>query len=126
MNFTVRTHKFMNNSLLKRKQFIVDVIHPGISGISKKVLQEKLAKMFDVKDSGQVIVYGFRNSFGGGRSMGLGFIYDSLEARTAFEPKYRKLRIGLIKKENKSRKQIKEKKNREKKRRYLKRSSCKK
>merc|ERR1719473_1011839 len=110
MTYTLRTRNFMYNRLLKRKQFIVDVVHPESSGLSKKELQNKLAKMYEAKDSGQVILYGFRNSFGAGRSTGLGFIYDSLEARTAFEPKYRKLRLGLIKKENKSRKQIKEKK----------------
>ena len=28
--FTVRTRKFLNNPLLGRKQFVLDVIHPGI------------------------------------------------------------------------------------------------
>jgi len=33
---TVRTKKFITNRLLQRKQFVVEVIHPGLAGVSKK------------------------------------------------------------------------------------------
>ena len=46
---TVRTKKFITNRLLQRKQFVVEVIHPGLAGVSKKDLQEKLAKMYKVR-----------------------------------------------------------------------------
>jgi ribosomal protein S24E len=32
---TVRTRKFMTNRLMSRKQFIVDVLHPGRANVSK-------------------------------------------------------------------------------------------
>ena len=48
-----------------------------------------MQKMYDVKDASQVIVFGFRTAFGGGKSTGFGLIYDSLESLKKFEPKYR-------------------------------------
>lgn len=46
----IRTRKFIRNSLLKRRQFVVDVIHPGRANVSKAELTEKIAEMFKVKD----------------------------------------------------------------------------
>ena len=46
---TVRTKKFITNPLLQRKQFCVEVIHPGLAGVSKADLKEKLAKMYKVR-----------------------------------------------------------------------------
>eukprot|EP00899_Mesostigma_viride_P027802 jgi/Mesvir1/8206/Mv12497-RA.1 len=112
---TVRTRKFMTNRLLQRKQFIVDVLHPGRPNVSKAELKEKLAKMYDVRDLVNISVFGFRTQFGGGKSTGFGLIYDTTDAAKKFEPKYRLIRNGLVKKVDKSRKQIKERKNRTKK-----------
>merc|ERR1711977_41353 len=125
MRFSIRTRKFLDNKLLKRKQFLVDVSHPGMANVAKKELRDKLAKMYEIKDHNRVVIFGFRNAFGGGKSTGFGFIYDSLDAHKAFEPNYRQARLGLLKKENKSRKQIKERKNREKKNRGVKRHGSK-
>merc|ERR550514_1920972 len=113
--FSVHTKKFMTNRLMQRRQFIIDVLHPGRANVSKRELQDKISEKYHVKDEKQVVVFGFRTVFGGGKSTGFGLVYDSLEALKRFEPKYRQLRLGLVKKETKSRKQIKEKKNRGKK-----------
>eukprot|EP00894_Picocystis_sp_ML_P003588 jgi/Pico_ML_1/54105/g4528.t1 len=112
---TVRTRKFMTNRLLQRRQFVVDVLHPGRPNVSKSELQEKLGKMYNVSDVKAIILFGFRTQFGGGRSTGFGLIYDSVEAAKKFEPKYRLVRFGLAEKVTTSRKQIKERKNRAKK-----------
>lgn len=61
------------------------------------------------------MLFGFRNKFGGDRSSGFCLIYDNIEALKKFEPKYRQVRLGIIAKTEKSRKQIKELKNRMKK-----------
>mmetsp|Transcript_28499 Transcript_28499/g.90825 ORF Transcript_28499/g.90825 Transcript_28499/m.90825 type:complete len:127 (-) Transcript_28499:91-471(-) len=119
---TVRTRKFMTNRLLQRKQFIIDVLHPGRPNVSKAELKEKLAKMYDCKDNQLVSVFGFKSQFGGGKSSGFGLIYDNLEAIKQFEPKYRLVRNGLAETVQKSRKQIKERKNRTKKVRGVKKS----
>lgn len=49
--FTIRTRKFQNNPLLGRKQFVLDVIHPGMANVSKKDLSEKLKSMYKVAES---------------------------------------------------------------------------
>ncbi|KAK2419212.1 ribosomal protein S24A [Trifolium repens] len=108
---TIRTRKFLTNRLLSRKQFVVEANHPGKPNVSKVELKEKLATMYGVKDNA-VFVFGFRTQFGGGKSTGFGLIYDSVESAKKYEPKYRLIRNGLDTKVEKSRKQMKERKNR--------------
>ncbi|CCI50507.1 hypothetical protein ABG067_001427 [Albugo candida] len=112
---TVRTRKFLRNTLLARVQMVVEVIHPGRANVPKAELQEKVGKMYKVKDTNTVVLYGFRTQFGGGKSTGFGLIYDSVNDAKRFEPKYRLIRQGLAEKVESSRKQIKEAKNRKKK-----------
>eukprot|EP00873_Tetraselmis_striata_P022724 jgi/Tetstr1/442988/TSEL_031048.t1 len=109
---TVRTRKFMTNRLLSRRQFVVDVLHPGRANCSKAELKEKLSKMYDVRDNNQIAVFGLRTQFGGGKSTGFGLIYDSVDAAKKFEPKHRLIKAGLKEAVQTSRKQIKERKNR--------------
>merc|ERR1712182_46028 len=63
---TLQTRKFITNRLLARRQFVVDVLHPGRSNVSKEELTEKVAKMYSVKDKRNIILFGFRTQFGGG------------------------------------------------------------
>ncbi|CAA0808374.1 40S ribosomal protein S24-2, partial [Striga hermonthica] len=112
---TFRTRKFMTNRLLSRKQFVIDVLHPGKANVSMAELKEKLARMYEVKDSNAIFVFKFRTHFGRGKSTGFGLIYDSVESAKKFEPKYRLIGNGLDTKVEKSRKQMKERKNRAKK-----------
>ena len=111
----IRTRKFIRNALLCRRQFIIDVIHPGRANVSKSELQEKVAEMYKVKEANTVFLFGFRTAYGGGSSTGFALIYDSIEDAKKFEPRYRLARSGLTKAREGSRKQIKEKKNRAKK-----------
>merc|ERR1712196_269597 len=113
--FTVRSKKFLNNKLLSRTQFAIEVLHPDASSPSKKEIEDSIVQMYHVRDVRQVVVWGIRTVFGGGKSLGLALIYDSLDGARRFEPHYRLVRLGLLKKGNQSRKQIKEKKNRAKK-----------
>ncbi|KAK4489368.1 hypothetical protein RD792_005175 [Penstemon davidsonii] len=121
---TIRTRKFMTNRLLSRKQFIIDVLHPGRPNVSKAELKEKLSRMYEVKDPNAIFVFKFRTHFGGGKSTGFGLIYDSVENAKKFEPKYRLIRNGLDTKVEKSRKQMKERKNRALKIRGVKKSKA--
>ena len=111
-----------SNAWLMFVSQITDVIHPGRANVSKTELQERLAKMYDVKDEKCVFVFGLRTQFGGGKSTGFGLIYDNLEAAKKFEPKYRLIRNGLAEAVEKSRKQRKERKNRTKKLRGIKKN----
>merc|ERR1712230_176830 len=70
---TLRTRKFITNRLLQRKQFVVDVLHPSRPNVSKDELREKLSTMYKAPKD-QVIVFGFRTQFGGGKSTGFALI----------------------------------------------------
>merc|ERR1712110_120099 len=102
-------------SLLKRRQFIIDVIHPGRANVPKQDLKDFVCKQFNVSDPSTVISFGFRTQFGGGRSSGFCLIYENVEYLKMFEPRYRQIRAGLKTKVEKSRKPMKEAKNRGKK-----------
>lgn len=112
----------MTNRLLARRQFVVDVLHPGRANVSKSEIKDKLASMYDVRDPQCIFVFGFRTQFGGGKSTGFGLIYDDVKAAQRFEPKHRLVRSGLATQVSKSRKQIKERKNRTKKIRGVKKN----
>ncbi|KAG0612348.1 hypothetical protein M758_6G020300 [Ceratodon purpureus] len=86
-----------------------------MESILQAELKEKLQKLYEVRDPQSIFVFGFRTQFGGGKSTGFGLIYDSVDAAKKYEPKYRLIRNGLATKVEKSRKQIKERKNRAKK-----------
>ncbi|CAL5194655.1 small ribosomal subunit protein eS24z-like [Vicia villosa] len=121
---TIRTRKFLTNRLLSRKQFVVEANHPGKPNVSRAELKEKLATMYNVKDTNTVFVFQFKTHFGGGKSTGFGLIYDSVESAKKYEPKYRLIRNGLDTKVEKSRKQMKERKNRAKKIRGVKKTKA--
>ncbi|GJW17483.1 40S ribosomal protein S24-1 [Tanacetum coccineum] len=122
-NVTIKTRKFMTNRLLSRKQFVIDVLHPGKANVSKADLKKNLAEMYGVRDESAIFVFKFRTHFGGGKSTGFGLIYDSVENAKKYEPKYRLIRNGLDTKVERSRKQLKERKNRAKKIRGVKKVS---
>jgi len=88
---TIRTRKFLTNRLLQRKQMVVDVLHPTRANVSKDELRDKLAAMYKAPKD-QVIVFGFRTQFGGGKSTGFALIYDSKEA-LKFEPRHRLIKV---------------------------------
>ena len=81
----------LTNRLLQRKQFVVDVLHPSRANVSKNELRDKIATMYKAPKE-QVIVFGFRTQFGGGKSTGFALVYDSKEA-LKFEPRYRLVRV---------------------------------
>ncbi|XP_056697615.1 40S ribosomal protein S24-1-like [Spinacia oleracea] len=74
-------------------------------------LKDKLASIYDVKDPNSIFVFKFRTHFGGGKSIEFGLIYDSVDNAKKFEPKYSLIRNGLATKIEKSRKQMKKRKN---------------
>ncbi|KAL5832140.1 hypothetical protein ACOSQ4_017494 [Xanthoceras sorbifolium] len=71
---------------------VIDVLHPGRANVSKAELKEKLGRMYDVKDQNAIFVFKFITHFGGGKSIGFGLIYDSVENAKKYEPKYRLIR----------------------------------
>jgi small subunit ribosomal protein S24e len=49
----------MTNRLLNRKQFVVDVLHPGRKSLSQKELKEKLLKMFKKSSAETIFLMNF-------------------------------------------------------------------
>ena len=98
----------MTNPLLSRKQFVIEIVHPGISTPSRKEITDKLSVMYKVKDSRCISIFGFKPQFGGGRTSGFGLIYENQEATKKFEPKYRLNRIGLAPKKGTNRREKKD------------------
>eukprot|EP00614_Pseudopedinella_elastica_P013844 CAMPEP_0172585636 /NCGR_PEP_ID=MMETSP1068-20121228/5040_1 /TAXON_ID=35684 /ORGANISM="Pseudopedinella elastica, Strain CCMP716" /LENGTH=171 /DNA_ID=CAMNT_0013380173 /DNA_START=168 /DNA_END=683 /DNA_ORIENTATION=- len=112
---SIRERKYIRNPLLQRRQFVVEVIHPGKANLSRSELAAQLSKRHKVADEKCVVLKGFRSNFGGGKSVGFACIYDSIEAVKKVEQKFTLIRQGLAEKVESSRKQIKEAKNRGKK-----------
>eukprot|EP01053_Blabericola_migrator_P005594 Blabericola_migrator_1__5593@NODE_2848_length_2290_cov_197_718848_g1785_i0_p3_GENE_NODE_2848_length_2290_cov_197_718848_g1785_i0NODE_2848_length_2290_cov_197_718848_g1785_i0_p3_ORF_typecomplete_len134_score21_42Ribosomal_S24e/PF01282_19/6_9e28_NODE_2848_length_2290_cov_197_718848_g1785_i0277678 len=96
-DYTIGVRKFMSNPLLQRKQFHIEVSHPGQGNVTKQAIREQLAKAYKISDLNRIVVYGFTHVYGGGRSRGFGCIYDSLAAANKFERKYRLVRLGIAK-----------------------------
>jgi small subunit ribosomal protein S24e len=93
---------------------IVDVIHPGRANVAKSELCDLLSGMYKA-DTKLTLLFGFRTKFGGGKSTGFCVIYDNEESMMKFEPKHRLVTKGVAEKKEKSRKAIKEAKNKGKK-----------
>ena len=113
-DYTVRTRKVMTNKLLHRKQMVVEVIHPGLPNASRESLREKLAKLYKTRAE-NIMVYGLRTAFGGGRTTGFALVYDSKDHLAKIEPRYRLKRDKLIDYKRVGRKLKKERKNKQKK-----------
>ena len=110
--FILYARKMINNPLLKRKQVVIELIHPNQGSVSKASIKEKLATMFKSKDE-SISVFGMHSKFGGGRSTGFACIYDDVDGRKKYDTKCMLLRDKLRTVEGKKgRKQLKEMKGR--------------
>ena len=111
----IRARKFLQNPLLARKQFVLDVYHPNSASVSRAALKKLIAAKFGCPEQ-NVITFGFKTKFGGGKSSGFGLIYESIDALKKYESKVRLVRNGLITKaKKKGRRLKKEEKNKGKK-----------
>merc|ERR1712080_769178 len=81
----------------------------AVGGVSKADLSEQLAGKFRT-DAQNVVLFGFKTKFGGGRSTGFCLVYDNLDSLKKFEPVYRMRRTKLVadKDTSKTRKIMKE------------------
>ena len=74
--------------MLCRKQFIVDIYHPGIAQPAFPAIKAQIAKMYKVQDPQTIILSGFATKFGGGKTSGFAVIYDTLAAVKKFLPRH--------------------------------------
>ncbi|CAC27019.1 40S ribosomal protein S24 [Guillardia theta] len=114
-NIVLKTKKFKNNPLLKRKQFLLSIDRKKKFNISKEWLRIELSKYYRIKDPSLIFIFGLKNNFGGFKCSAFVYIYYNLEAARVNEPKHRLIKNNLMKLELQSSKQRKEKKNKMKK-----------
>ena len=111
----IRARKFLANPLLARKQFVLDVYHPGKASVSRVQLRKLVSQKFGCPEQ-NVITFGFKTKFGGGKSSGFGLIYDSSDELMKYESKVRLVRNGLVQPVTKKGRRLKkEEKNKRKK-----------
>merc|ERR1711912_154943 len=87
-DIVIRAIKFLDNRLLSRKQCVLDVFHPREGTVAKSEVAEYVAGKYRC-DKENVVLFGFKTKFGGGRSSGFCLIYDSKDARKKYEPIHR-------------------------------------
>merc|ERR1712014_403018 len=84
----VRARKFQDNRLMSRKQCVVDIWHNNAACASRTDVAETVAGRYRA-DAENVVLFGFKTRFGGGRTSGFCLIYDSKDARKKYEPIHR-------------------------------------
>ena len=107
MAVTIRARRRLINKLLSRREILLDVFHENKANVSHKDLKTLIAEKYkaDVKN---IILFGFRTAFGGGRSRGFCYIYENPQYLLKYEPNYRLRRLDILPKRNPSRKTKKE------------------
>merc|ERR1712188_7401 len=86
-NIVFRTRKFLTNKLLSRKQCVIDVFHREKRATKEEIATEVAGKFNN--DAENVVLFGFKTRFGGGRSTGFCLIYDNKDAKKKYEPTFR-------------------------------------
>jgi len=74
---------------------ILDCIHPGAPNVSKETLRGLLSKKYRT-DEKNIVLFGFKTHFGGGRSTGFCLIYDNRDYMMKYEPKGRLRKLKLV------------------------------
>merc|ERR1739848_228290 len=69
-------------------QCVVDIWHNNASCASRQDIAETVAGKCRA-DAKNVVLFGFKTRFGGGRTSGFCLIYDSKDARKKYEPVHR-------------------------------------
>ena len=99
---TIHVRKYLVNKLLDRKQFVVDLLHVGHAAPNREEIKDLVASKFKA-DKNLVVIFGLQTKFGGGRTTGFGFIYDSQDSMKTIEPQHRLIKLGLAQKTKKTR-----------------------
>ena len=99
---TLFVRKYIDNKLLERKQFIVDLLHVGQKAPTREEIRNVVGEKFKSQKD-LVVIFGLSTKFGGGKTTGFGFIYNSMDALKTIEPQHRLIKSGLATKTKKTR-----------------------
>ena len=107
--FTIRVSKVKNNRVLERIQMAVDAYYEPNVKVTKEMIKKKIASKFKKSN---VVIFGARKAFGGGRTKCFAMVYDTEDSMKKYEPKKRMIRIEREKLAPKDRKADKKKEGR--------------
>ena len=107
--FTMKLSKIKNNRILDRIQMVVDVFYEPTLKITKENIRKKISSQFKKNN---VVIFGARKVFGGGRTKCFAMVYDNEDSMKKYEPKKRLARIEREKLAPKDRKVEKKKEGR--------------
>ena len=107
--FTMKLSKIKNNRVLDRIQMVVDVYYEPTLKITKENIKKKIASQFKKPN---VVIFGAKKSFGGGRTRCFAMVYDTEDSMKKYESKRRLARIEREKLAPKDRKVEKKKEGR--------------
>ena len=65
-----------------------------MANVSKAQIKAKLAQMYKTKEE-NISIYGLKTKFGGGRSSGFAYVYDSVDSRKKYDSKCGLRRVRL-------------------------------
>lgn len=111
----VKIRRLIENKLLKRKQFMVCIDHEGRGAPNREEIRQKVSSVKSIgADMNNVVIFGVKTHFGGGRTTAFGCAYESLDAMKKVEPLHRLVKMGKVdkstKKTRRSRKNARKKK----------------
>ena len=98
----MRIRKYIVNKLLDRKQFVVDLSHPGAAAPTRDEIKALVAKQLNANKE-FIVVFGLTTKFGGGRTTGFALVYDNKDAMMKVEPLFRLVKAGLQQKSKQTR-----------------------
>jgi small subunit ribosomal protein S24e len=73
----------------------LDVSHKGAANVPKEKLKELLSKKYKA-DAKNIVLFGFKTAFGGGKSTGFGLIYENSDYLLKYEPKGRLRKVKIM------------------------------
>ena len=82
--FTIRLSKIKNNRVLDRLQMVVDVFYEPTVKVTKENIKKKISSQFKKNN---VVIFGARKAFGGGRTRCFAMVYDNEDSMKKYEPK---------------------------------------
>lgn len=106
MAVTIKTRRLRVNKLLARKELLLDIYHEGKANVSQKDLKELISNKYHY-DLKNIVLFGFKTSFGGNRSSGFCLAYDNQQYLVKYEPNHRLRRASILGKRNPKRKALK-------------------
>lgn len=90
----LRIRKYIVNKLLERKQFVVDLTHPGQAAPTRDQIKDLVSSQLKVNKE-TTVIFGLQTVFGGGRTTGFGLVYDSKDSMLKIEPTHRLIKAQL-------------------------------